>query len=422
MTRQPAVWPVLANELPVGTVTLAAGTATPVKAGYPFTVLVHATDRERLSKVTLQASGPVTPATQANTVTGTVADLTYTLNVPATADGSQPISLQALLEDASGGAATTAALVVPVAANGAPTGTVGIATGAPNPIVPGQATTIAVHAEDSDGLTKIDLHVVDAAAVTQPEQTKTIAGTPTSADVTFIVTSKAGAQPQTLNVTATIWDKFNSSSTTAVFALVISSNGAPTGTVSLAAGAPARITKGQSTTILVHAVDSDGLSKIDLHASAASAVTQPEQTKTVSGTTADTTFTLTAAAAATPQTVTVTATVWDAFNNSSLTAPFTFSIVNDVTKPVATLTLNPDRGPTGVYRSGETVTHHRERHRQRRRDRAAAAHRRHCRRVVDRHGDQLHLDGAGGDRADAGDARGRWRSTPTPTKGVSRAR
>ena len=63
----------LPNALPVGQVTLAAGTATPVRAGYPFTAVVQATDRERLLKGTLTATGPVTPTTQTTTVTGTAA-------------------------------------------------------------------------------------------------------------------------------------------------------------------------------------------------------------------------------------------------------------------------------------------------------------------------------------------------------------
>ncbi|MFL6203112.1 MAG: carboxypeptidase regulatory-like domain-containing protein, partial [Thermoanaerobaculia bacterium] len=355
VTRTTASWPVLPNALPAGQVTLATGTATPVKAGYPFTAVVAATDRERLLKVTLTVTGPATPTPQTATITGTSASPTFTLNVPATADGSQPIVLQALVEDASGGSTTTAAFSVPIAANGAPTGTVAIATGSPAQIEPGKSTTIAVHAEDADGLAKIDLHVAGSPpAITQPDQTKTLTGNPTAADATFTITGAANATPQTLSVTATIQDRFGSSSTTAVLTVPLVANGVPSGAVALATGAPSPIEPGMTTTVVVTATDPDGLTKIDLHA--VGEVTQPEQTKTVTGTTVSTTFTLTAAAnATTPQTVSVTATLRDTVGSTADTAPFTFQIVADVDKPVATITLNPDRGASGVYRPGEVV-------------------------------------------------------------------
>jgi len=351
-TRQPAVWPVLPNQLPAGQVTLAAGTQTPVRAGYPFTVVVHAEDRERLAKVTLQATGPVSQATQVATTSGTAVDLSFTVQVLASADSSQPVVLQALLEDASGGSATTAPLSIPVAANGAPTGSVGFAAGAADHLEPGRSTTLKVHAEDADGLTRIDLHAVGA--VTQLEQTKTVTGT--SVDATFTLTAKADAAPDTaVSVTATLVDALGGTATTAAFVIQVVANGVPSGSVALATGAPSRIEPGRSTTVVVHAADSDGLAKIDLHATGG--VTQPEQSKTVTGTSTDATFTLTAAAGVTtPQTVSVTATVVDLVGSTATTAALTFDIVADVDQPVVTLTLSPDRGAAGIYRSGEVVS------------------------------------------------------------------
>ncbi len=356
VTRATAAWPVLPNAPPTGQVVLAEGTATPVRAGYPFSVVVQAADRERLLRVTLTAAGPVTPATQATTVTGTTANVSFTLSVPATADGSQPIVLQALLEDASGGSAATAAFEVPVAANGAPVGTLQVAPGAPATIEAGRSTTVVVHAEDADGLARIDLHV--AGAVTQPEQSQTLSGNPPAADATFTVAAAPDAAPQTLSVTATIHDRFGSSSTTAALLIEVVENGAPAGTVALAAGAPDRLEPGQSTTVVVEATDPDGVAQIDLHAAGEEpgAVTEPEQSRTVSGTTVLSSFTLTAAAGAAPQAVTVTATLRDAVGSTATTAPLTFQIVADVDGPVVTITLDPDRGPSGVYRPGETVT------------------------------------------------------------------
>ncbi len=263
VTRTPAVWPVLPNEDPAGTVTLAAGTATPVRAGYPFSVVVHATDRERLSRITLQASGPVTPASQATTVAGTVADQSYTLNVPASADGSQPVSVQALIEDASGGATTTAPLQVPVAANGAPTGVLALASGAPSRIEAGESTTIQVHAEDTDGLVRIDLHV--DGPVTQPEQTRTVSGT--AVDATFTVTARTDATPQTVSVTATLVDQLDSAATTAAVTFdIVSDNTSPVVTLTLQPdrGAGGIYHSGETVTVGASATDDQGVTSLQL--------------------------------------------------------------------------------------------------------------------------------------------------------------
>src|SRR6185369_13117159 len=301
VTRTSVTWPVPANQPPAGQINLAAGTATPVKAGYPFSVAVHATDRERLLKVTLTATGPAAPATQTATVTGTAADAPFTLNVPASADGSQPVVLQALIEDASGGATTTAALSIPVAANGAPTGTMAFAAGAPSRIQPGQATTILVHAEDSDGLTKVDLHVTAAGAVTQPEQTKTVSGT--AADATFVLTAAAGAAPQTVSLTATIWDKLGSASTTAPFTFqIVADTGNPVATLTLTPdrGAAGVYRSGESIALNATATDNVAVTALRLVANGvtlASAATSPlSQTWTVPVVTARTPYTLEAVA------------------------------------------------------------------------------------------------------------------------------
>jgi hypothetical protein len=104
----------------------------------------------------------------------------------------------------------------------------------------------------------------------------------------------------------------------------------------------------------VQASDPDGLARIDLHA--VGAVTQPEQSQVVSGTSASATFTLTATADATPQTVRVSATVVDAVGSAAATGELTFDIVADLDAPVVTIALDPDRGTGGIYRPGEQLT------------------------------------------------------------------
>ena len=346
VARQAGTWPVLPNELPSGIVALAPGTPTPLRAGYPFSVGVHAADRERLAKVTLQATGPATPATQVTPVAGTMADLSYTLTLPAAADGSQAVTLQALLEDASGGATTTAPLVLPVAANGAPTATLAISAGAPTQIERGKSTTVLVQATDPDGLTRVELHTTGAA--TQPEQSKNLSGT--SADATFTITARADAEPSTLSATATLFDTLGKSGTTAPLLIPIVANGAPTGSVALAPGAPASIQPGEATTLVVHATDPDGMARIELHA--AGSVTQPVQSQTVSGTTVDATFTVTATDAATPQTVSVTATLIDQVGTTATTAVVSFDIVATPVDPELALYIS---GPAPPYRSGDVL-------------------------------------------------------------------
>ena len=219
VTTATASWPVLGNEPPAGIVSLAAGTTTPVPAGYPFTAVVHATDREGLAQVTLVASGPVGQSSQAVAASGTSTDVAFPVNVVATADGSEPVVLQAVVTDAAGAATTTVALSVPVAANGSPTGSVALASGAPARIQPGQSTTVVVHAEDPDGLSQIALHATGP--VTASEQTQTVSGT--SADATFTVTAASDAvPPQTVTLTATLADSLGTTAETgpATFSIV----------------------------------------------------------------------------------------------------------------------------------------------------------------------------------------------------------
>ncbi len=206
-----ATWTVLPNEAPTAAVALAPDATSPAPAGYPLSVVVQATDREGLAAVTLMASGPVTPASQRQDVTGTASELTFQVDVDPTADGSQPVVLQAVAEDLSGATTTSDPLSVPVVANAAPTGTLALADGAGARVKPGESTTVSVAASDSDGLATIELQVSGPA--TEGVQTRTVSGT--DAVETFTVTAAPDAELVTLSVTAVITDRLGASYTTA---------------------------------------------------------------------------------------------------------------------------------------------------------------------------------------------------------------
>jgi|GEM_PF-5747628 len=206
-----ATWTVLPNEAPAVTAGLAPDVTTPVPAGYPFQVVVQATDREGLAAVSLLVSGPATVATARQEVTGTVAEVVFDVQVDPTADGATPVGLQAVAEDLSAAQTTSDALSIPVAANQAPTASLVLAAGATERVKPGGSTDVTVQASDPDGLATIELQVSGPA--TEPVQTRAVTGT--DATETFTVTAAPDAALTSLSVTAVVTDQLGAAFTTA---------------------------------------------------------------------------------------------------------------------------------------------------------------------------------------------------------------
>jgi hypothetical protein len=231
-----ATWTVLPNEAPGATVELASGVTTPAPAGYPFDVVVRAADREGLSSVTLLASGPVTQASQTVTVTGNEIETVFTVEVAATADGSEPVVLQAVAEDVSGTTTTSDPLSVPVEANPLPAGTLALAPDADDRVKPGEATAVVVQASDPDGVATVELQVFGPA--TEPVQTRTVDGT--AVEETFAVAATAeGELGSVLSVQATITDQLGASFTTPALAIsVVGDTDAPVVTLTFTPDAP----------------------------------------------------------------------------------------------------------------------------------------------------------------------------------------
>jgi hypothetical protein len=226
-----AAWSVADSAAPTVAIRLGDGVAAPVAAGYSFMVVVEAADREGLARITLEAGGPVAAASvsQSVTVGGIAASTTFTVEVLATADGSEPVELAATVEDATGLQAV-ATLSVPVAVNDAPQATLRLAPGSLATLEPGQSTALVVDASDVDGLATVEL--VAEGAVTEPVQQRVLAGTSASESFTLTAAEDASAGPVT--VTASVTDALGSVTTTAPLLLeIVEATGQPSVTLAL---------------------------------------------------------------------------------------------------------------------------------------------------------------------------------------------
>ncbi|HSL84805.1 MAG TPA: Ig-like domain-containing protein, partial [Thermoanaerobaculia bacterium] len=255
-----ATWTVLPNEAPAVTLALAPDATVPAPAGYPIPVVVQATDREGLAAVTLNASGPVAVASQTEEVAGTAAELVFEVEVLATADGSEPVVLQAVAEDLSGAATPSDPLSVPVAANPAPTATLALAPGAGERVKPGESTTVVVQATDPDGIETVELQVTGPA--TEPIQTRTVSGT--EVEETFTVTAAADAELTSLSVVAVVTDRLGASFATAALEIpIVGDTDDPVVTLTLTPDAP-RYTAGDVVEVAASATDDVAVESLSL--------------------------------------------------------------------------------------------------------------------------------------------------------------
>ena len=139
------------------------------------------------------------------------------MTVDATADGSEPVVVQAVAEDLSTAETPSDALSIPVAANQAPAATLALAAGATERVKPGGSTEVTVQASDTDGLATVELRVGGPA--TEPVRTRSVTGT--DAAETFTVTAAPDATLTALSVTAVVTDQLGASFTTAALEIPI---------------------------------------------------------------------------------------------------------------------------------------------------------------------------------------------------------
>ncbi len=114
VVEEQRTWTVLANQAPTATLTLAAGGANPVQAGFATKVQVHAEDLEGLASVTLHADGPAVIPQQVRGLSGTVVNPVFDVQVQPTADGLTDLVLVAVVTDTTGAQTTTGTLVIDV--------------------------------------------------------------------------------------------------------------------------------------------------------------------------------------------------------------------------------------------------------------------------------------------------------------------
>ncbi len=130
-------------------------------------------------------------------------------------------------------------------------------------------------------------------------------------------------------------------------------NAPPTASLALAAGAPATIPAGGSTTVVVSATDAEGLASVLINASGPATV--PTQSVVVSGTSREVLFTVTARAdAAGDLPISLTATVTDISGVAVTSGTLAIPITPDTTPPAPTLELAPAM-PADTYTAGDLV-------------------------------------------------------------------
>ncbi len=255
--------------------------------------------------------------------------------------GTPPGSLRfALTATGVGGRTSVRELFWDLLPNAPPAASLAFAPTAPTTVKAGFATTVVVHAEDAEGLSRIVLQASGPAV--QAEQVAAASGQ--ARDATFEVRVRPeadGSEPVRLR--ATVVDANGASATTEELVVIVTPNERPTGLLALAAGQPAAVKPSQSTQVTVHAEDVDGIAAVELQV--VGSVTKPVQTMTVAElrTSIDVTFPITAQSDAGPGPITATAVLRDRGGRSFETPPLTLAILKDEL-PSGSMSLAPEAG------------------------------------------------------------------------------
>ncbi|MFI5167823.1 MAG: Ig-like domain-containing protein, partial [Thermoanaerobaculales bacterium] len=137
------------NAPPTGSVSLAQGASAQLQPGHGATLNVHAEDSDGLGSIQLLATGPVTQPSQALTVAGTSADVSFTVTATSNAPAG-PINITAVITDAGGVSFTTPALILTVVVDNPPTGAVTVTPSAG--VYPNHQLVVTVNAQDDNSL------------------------------------------------------------------------------------------------------------------------------------------------------------------------------------------------------------------------------------------------------------------------------
>ena len=272
--------------------------------------------RERWS---LDTEDTVTTFTTAPT-TADQGDDAITLTVPFDTPAGE-VSYTVTATDVLGRTATSS-VAWNVLGNALPTATVIMDGGLPAVARAGYDVTLAVHAEDLEGLSLVEILTTGPA----DPATQSVPVTGMSADFTVVFHVPADAPGDVpVTVQAQVTDATGEQGLSEPLVIAVTPNDLPTATLVLADGAPSILKPEESTTLDIHAQDPDGLTSVELRA--VGPVTPETQTIAVTGTSTDQSFVLTVPKPASPGPVSVTAVITDIFGATFETAPVALEVI-----------------------------------------------------------------------------------------------
>lgn len=195
--------PIVPNEQPQSSLSLATGQPSAILPGRSTQVVVHAEDPDGVANIQLRAEGPATEPVQAFAPPGAPAqaDATFTVTAQASAPAG-PITLVATVADKTGRMGDSLPLVVSVVEDQPPSGSLEVTPGAG--VYPNHNISVSLSLADDNGLAKVTV-LASGAFVWQEEMA--LSGTTATPTVTTRV-PVAAAGGTNATVAATVVDSF----------------------------------------------------------------------------------------------------------------------------------------------------------------------------------------------------------------------
>ncbi|MCL4860855.1 MAG: carboxypeptidase regulatory-like domain-containing protein [Caldilineaceae bacterium] len=316
-----------------------AGGASIVPGGL-FTVSVEAADNGGVALLDLTASGGFETQLQ-QTIAPPRTGLTahFTVTVPPTVTANTPVTVTVLAYDAAGNPSAPAQVTLTTQDVTPPTVSLALPDGSQG-VAPGESIRVTVTATDAVGVQQIGVSVSGAFSANQ-ERTLTPAQPVATAEftVTVPITVTAGS---IVTLTGTASDGAGNLGLSPELALPVTLDEPPQVTIVSPANG-FTVNTGSAVTVVVHAVDATGLSRIELATTgvvtASHAVTLPTATTSYTAT-----FEVAVPANAAPGLLTLHASARDTIQQQANAAPVEL-VVADATPPTAQITSPaPDSG------------------------------------------------------------------------------
>jgi hypothetical protein len=318
----------LRGERPQAIVTTTPVAASDIRIGSSVAVTWTASDPLGLARVVETWSPAASP-----TVRRTTDQPIQTGNggasfaIPTSASPG-PVTYELKATDLRGRVATTA-LSWNVLANQPPTGTIAFAAGALTTVRGGFATTVTVHAEDAEGLARIDLQASGPA--TQPSQSRAVTGTSTDATFEVRIAPTADGQEPVV-VTAVVTDTTGAAFSTPALEIAVIRNTPPSGTLSLVPAGG--VLPNHLLSVTVSAQDDTGLTQAVITVSGA--FSDAKTLTFPAGVTGQMTATFRVPATTAPGSIAIDCQVQDDVGLQSSLAQASVAVLPDDTAPVVT--------------------------------------------------------------------------------------